>query len=223
MNLEVLFINLTTSPIHHLKLKYCPSHIAVGRREQSRQGEGGPGQRQEIPMQHELFSSIVPPEQLFVPQPPPRHKLQRPPPSIGPLSLTAIHCCSMRQPHRHHHCERNNPKSIHTHAVHLWAVTQQCWGLTSKDQKARGSPPTQSKVPLWLDRRQRGTLLYTEPPNSKNTQVQRRRRSIKLHSICCLSRNANSAEARLICGKRTPFLSRSSRQAFFPWQQFSIS
>lgn len=146
-----------------------------------------------------------------------------PPPSIGPLSLTAIHCCSMRQPHRHHHCERNNPKSIHTHAVHLWAVTQQCWGLTSKDQKARGSPPTQSKVPLWLDRRQRGTLLYTEPPNSKNTQVQRRRRSIKLHSICFLSRNANSAEARLICGKRTPFLSRSSRQAFFPWQQFSIS
>lgn len=83
MNLEVLFINLTTSPIHHLKLKYCPSHIAVGRREQSRQGEGGPGQRQEIPMQHELFSSIVPPEQLFVPQPPPRHKLQRPHPLLG--------------------------------------------------------------------------------------------------------------------------------------------
>lgn len=31
---------------------------------------GWPGQRQEIPMQHELFSSIVPPEQLFVTSPP---------------------------------------------------------------------------------------------------------------------------------------------------------
>lgn len=81
-----------------------------------------PGQRQEIPVQHELFSSIVPPEQLFVPVP-------HPPPSGHSDNHPLLFYEATA--HRHHR-EKNNPNLCHTHtymyAVHLWAVTQQCWG-----------------------------------------------------------------------------------------------
>lgn len=42
-------------------------------------------------------------------------------------------------------------------------------GVVERGSKAWGSPPSQPKVPLWLDHRQRGTLFYTESPNAKKT------------------------------------------------------
>lgn len=101
-------------------------------------------------MQHELFCSIVPPEQLFVPVHP------------TPL-LSGSHPLLFYE-----------ATATHTHydTVHLWAVTQQCWACGFGDQKAWGSPPSQPRVPLWLDHRQKGTLLYTEPQNAQEKKKQ---------------------------------------------------
>ena len=138
----VLLIKLTASPISSWNIARAVSirlkgvENRAGRQEREwRRG----GQRQEIPVQHELFSSIVPPEQLFVPVPPS--------PSIRPL--TTIHCSSVRQPHHYHHCRhrhrgKNNPNLCHTHThthTHTYACTQFTCGplLSSAGVVERGS------------------------------------------------------------------------------------
>lgn len=82
-------------------------------------------------------------------------------------------------------------KTIQTSVKHTHVCTSltghhpAALGVGELGSKAWGSPPTQSKVPLWLDHRQRGTLLYTGPWDTNNTGVHKKTKHTAALCCCC--------------------------------------